>query len=98
MESATPLAPRGAPAPAPRFSPVWRRNLRLFLRRVGQPLQPLRRRQARSRGIVDNKDFRLILERSLERSPSRLPPKEGRGPGRGGAGGAQPSARRAQDA
>ena len=38
-------------------------------------------------GIIDNKDIRLILERSLERSPSRLPPKEGRGPGRGGAGG-----------
>jgi hypothetical protein len=45
-------------------------------------------------GIVDNKDFRLILERSLERSPPRLPPKEGRGLGRGGAGGAQPPARR----
>src|ERR1039457_7230419 len=28
-------------------------------------------------GIVDNKDFRLILERSLERSPSRLPPRRG---------------------
>src|ERR1022692_5095941 len=38
-------------------------------------------------GIVDNKDFRLILERSLERSPPRLSPKEGRGLGRGGAGG-----------
>jgi hypothetical protein len=32
-------------------------------------------------GNVDNKDFRLILERSLERSPvPAFPPKEERGP------------------
>src|ERR1035438_661612 len=32
-------------------------------------------------GIVDNKDFRVILERSLERSPPRLPPQGGEGTG-----------------
>ena len=45
-------------------------------------------------GIVDNKDFRLILERSLERSPPRLPPRRGGDWAVVALGEPQPSARR----
>jgi hypothetical protein len=53
------------------------RNLRLFFGESANRFNRTAGGKSEVGGIVDNKYFRLIRERSLERSPSRLPPKGG---------------------
>jgi hypothetical protein len=80
MESATPSHPRGAPAPAPLFSPLWRRIFGCFFGESANRFNRTAGGKSEVGGIVDNKYFRLNLERSLERCSVTASPKGGRGP------------------